>query len=208
MKRLNCFISYHHRDDLKYVEQLRDIYKNITVSDYSLDKDMSHKDDEQIYNNIRFRMNHCAVTIVLISKHTWKRKWVDWEIWASLEPYLNKNVKFKDGFRPSGILAIFLPNAKKKNNSSHKDTKLKLAKPFSIFKPKIKRNKVPKRLQDNIDSGYVVNMEWPHKGPLNSKDFVRKLMIASRMRRHTLFIDNSRKRMKYNRTWYNSFFNK
>ena len=205
MKRLNCFISYHHRDDLKYVEQLRDIYKYITISDYSLDKDMSHKDDEQIYNNIRFRMNHCAVTIVLISRHTWKRKWVDWEIWASLEPYLNKSLKYKDGFKPCGILAIFLP--KKQRNKTLLKKALKALRLHRIFLPRVKRNKIPKRLQDNIDSGYIVNMEWPHEGPLNSRDFVRKLVIASRMRKHTLFINNSRKRMKYNRTWYNQLLN-
>lgn len=171
MKRLNCFISYYHKDDYKYVQELREVYQRITVSDYSMDKDIGYKNEDRIYEHIKFRMNHCAVIIILIGKNTGKRKWVDWELWASLEPYRNKIVRYRDGFRPCGVLAIFLPGVKKHN--------------------------IPKRLQDNIDSGYAVNMEW--ESIYKRKELIRKLIIANRKRRHTSLINNKRARMKRNR---------
>ncbi|WP_298510798.1 TIR domain-containing protein [uncultured Kordia sp.] len=177
-KRLNCFISYYHKDDFKYVKKIREIYQLIKVSDYGLDRDISYRDEEQIYDRIKYRMNHCSVTIVLIGKNTGRRKWVDWEIWASLEGYRNKNVRFREGFRPSGILAIFLPG--------------------------IKKHSIPKRLQDNIDSGYVVKMDW--NSVLDTKNLIRKLVIANRMRKNTSLINNTRNKMKNNSHWLLELF--
>jgi len=172
MKRLNCFISYYHKDDQKYVEDLRKVYQRITVSDYSLKKDISYKSEEQIYEHIKYQMNHCAIAIILVGKNTGTRKWIDWEIWAALEPFRNKTIKYRDGFRPCGILAIFLPS--------------------------IKHYSIPKRLQDNIDSGYAVKMSW--ESIMRDKNFLRKLTIANRKRRKPMLINNNRKRTKRNTT--------
>jgi len=128
----NFFVSYHHDYDQDYMEELRELKQGMKVSDYSLKKDISQYTDEQIYKVIRNKMRSCSVTIVLIGERTGHRKWIDWELWASLRGYKNsKNPK--RSFRPKGLLAIYLPTA------SHS---------------------VPERLQANIDSGYVVSMRW------------------------------------------------
>ncbi|WP_431472018.1 TIR domain-containing protein [Nonlabens sp. SCSIO 43208] len=128
----NFFVSYHHDYDQQYVEELRQIKRGMKVADYSLKNDISHYSEEQIYKVIRDKMRSCSVTIVLIGERTGHRKWIDWELWASLRGYKNsKNPK--RSFRPKGLLAVYLPVA---NHS------------------------VPDRLQANIDSGYAVSMRW------------------------------------------------
>lgn len=128
----NCFVSYHHDRDQKYLYRLRNIIADMKVSDYSLKDDIGHLTDETIYKKIRAKMRNCSVTIILIGERTGHRKWIDWEIWASLRGYNHPYDSFKS-FKPNGLLAIFLPG------SSHS---------------------IPDRLQDNIDSGYAVCMKW------------------------------------------------
>ena len=77
-------------------------------------------------------MRNCSVTIVLIGEKTGHRKWIDWELWASLRGYTHPTDP-KRSFYPNGLLAIYLPGS---------------------------RHSVPERLQDNIDSGYAVSMRW------------------------------------------------
>jgi len=131
-KSRNCFVSYHHKNDQKYVDELRSVIRTIRVSDYSLKEDIGHYKENYIYNLIRSKMRTCSVTVILIGKKTGHRKWVDWEIWASLRKYTHPTNKLKS-FKPNGLLGIYLPD------SSHS---------------------VPDRLQDNIDSGYAVSMNW------------------------------------------------
>lgn len=128
----NCFVSYHHGRDQKYISDLRKVIRNVSVADHSLKDDISNYSEQQIYNTIRNRMRNCSVTIVLIGEVTGHRKWVDWEIWASLRKYTHPKTPFKS-FKPNGLLGIYLPS------SSHS---------------------VPDRFQDNIDSGYAVCMKW------------------------------------------------
>ncbi len=128
----NFFVSYHHDYDQKYIRALRKVKQGMKVSDYSLKEDISEYTDDQIYKVIRDRMRTCSVTIVLIGEKTGHRKWIDWELWASLRGYKNsKNPK--KTFKPKGLLAIYLPTV---NHS------------------------VPKRLKANISSGYAVSMRW------------------------------------------------
>jgi hypothetical protein len=128
----NFFVSYHHDYDQKYVKALRQIKQGMQVADYSLKEDISEYTDEQIYKVIRNKMRACSVTIILIGERTGHRKWIDWELWASLRGYKNSSNP-KRSFRPKGLLAIYLPTA------SHS---------------------IPARLQANIDSGYAVSMKW------------------------------------------------
>jgi len=128
----NCFLSYHHEYDQRFVKALREAKEGMKIADYSLKYDISDYSEEKIYQIIRNKMRSCSVTIVLIGERTGHRKWVDWEIWASLRSYRNKRDP-KRSFRPKGLLAIYLPTA---NHS------------------------VPERLQANIDSGYAVSMRW------------------------------------------------
>jgi len=128
----NFFVSYHHDYDQKYVNALRQIKQGMKVADYSLKEDISEYTDEEIYKVIRNKMRACSVTIIIIGERTGHRKWIDWELWASLRGYKNSRNP-KRSFKPKGLLAIYLPTA------SHS---------------------VPKRLQANIKSGYAVSMKW------------------------------------------------
>lgn len=101
------FVSYHHANDQRRANHLRDYYgENNTLIDRSLDKEIDSLDNDYILS--RIRTNHLkdsTVTIVLIGSETANRKWVDWEVYSSLRPYLNRS--------RNGLLAIFLPDAGK-----------------------------------------------------------------------------------------------
>jgi hypothetical protein len=131
-KTRNCFISYHHDNDKKYILALRRKLDYMKVSDRSLKNNIGHLADSTIYKIVRTKMRNCSVTIILIGNETGNRKWIDWEIWASLRAYNHPTDPFKS-FKPNGLLAIFLPR---------------------------KKHVIPERLQDNIDSGYAVSMKW------------------------------------------------
>lgn len=128
----NCFVSYHHENDQRYISKLRQVITQMKVADYSLKDDIGHLTDETIYSKIRSKMRSCSVTVVLIGERTGHRKWIDWEIWASLRSYTHPYDPLKT-FKPNGLLGIYLPDV---------------------------LHSVPNRLMDNIDSGYAVSMKW------------------------------------------------
>lgn len=132
LKIRNCFVSYHHERDQKYISKLRKVITSMQVADYSLKDDIGHLTDDTIYKKVRRKMMNCSVTVVLIGERTGHRKWIDWEIWASLRSYTHPYDPLKS-FKPNGLLAIYLPT------DSHS---------------------VPDRLQDNINSGFAVSMKW------------------------------------------------
>jgi hypothetical protein len=99
-----AFVSYHHANDQSRATHLRDTYgSNNTLIDRSLTDAYDSASDDYILQLIR--QNHLkesTVTIVLIGSETHKRKWVDWEIYASLRPYGSRT--------RNGLLGIYLPN--------------------------------------------------------------------------------------------------
>lgn len=125
-------MSYHHDRDQKYISKLRKVITEMKVADYSLKDDIGHLTDETIYKKVREKMRSCLVTVVLIGQRTGHRKWIDWEIWASLRGYTHPYDQYKS-FKPNGLLGIFLP---------------------------MESHSVPNRLQDNINSGFAVSMKW------------------------------------------------
>jgi hypothetical protein len=128
----NCFMSYHHDNDQEWMEKFRRKRKGTVVSDWSLKEDISHLTEETIYKKVREKMYKTSLTIVLIGERTGHRKWVDWEIWASLRPYNHPYDTLKS-FKPNGLLGIYLP---------------------------VDSHSVPERFEHNVDSGYAVEMEW------------------------------------------------
>lgn len=129
----NCFISYHHAKDQESLDTFRYEYALGDLLDYSLKEDIGDYPDEFIFTEIRDKMSRCSVTIVLIGEETGNRKWIDWEIWATLKRYTNPK-ETNNNFKPNGLVAMFLPNQKTYN--------------------------IPERLKDNIDSGYAVSLNW------------------------------------------------
>lgn len=166
MDRINCFVSYYHNYDQIYLERLRAMKSGMQVADYSLKEDIGHLTEETIYKKIRGIMRNCSVTVVLVGERTGHRKWIDWELWASLRGYTHPTDRYKS-FKPNGLLAIYLPGS----------------------------HSVPDRLQDNIDSGYAVEMKWKNI----DRDFESKVKFAHWKRTNNAYkIDNSRERVDRN----------
>lgn len=105
--RHKVFISYYHKEDQKYAERLAAMYKN-SIIDKSLYGDFGKLQNETILNKIRRgHLKDSTVTVVLVGMHTYGRKWVDWEINASLRPY---------GYRTrNGLVGIYLPHHSRKH---------------------------------------------------------------------------------------------
>ena len=104
--RHKCFIS-HHGDDreevLDFIDEFdegRDVLitRSITMPDDIINSD----DDDYVMRQIRERfLEDSSVTIVMIGNCTWARKFVDWEVQASLR-------RKAEGPPPNGLLAVLL----------------------------------------------------------------------------------------------------
>ena len=99
------FVSYHHANNQAKADYLRTEYgENNTLLDRSLDEAYEDMTDDEILAAIRTEhLKDSTVTIVLIGSETANRKWVDWEIYASLRPYGERS--------RNGLLGIYLPTA-------------------------------------------------------------------------------------------------
>lgn len=99
-----AFISYHHDADQWYANYLRENYGDGEVF---FDESLAYAypdswPDDRILSDIRTEhLRDSTVTVVLIGAETAGRKWVDWEINASLRPY-GKRTR-------NGLLGIYLP---------------------------------------------------------------------------------------------------
>ena len=90
--RHKTFISYHHADQeevdnfIKTFDHDRDVFIARAVgSDQTLDKLIDSDDDEYVMRRIREKhMADSTVTLLFVGKNTWSRKFVDWELAASL----------------------------------------------------------------------------------------------------------------------------
>ena len=97
-----CFISYH-KVDKKAVEDFCDkfsgsfIRRGIQMEDDIIDSDNTDYVMERIR---KLYLQDSTVTVVLIGKCTWARRFIDWEVQASLR-------QPKDEY-PNGLLAVQL----------------------------------------------------------------------------------------------------
>jgi hypothetical protein len=107
MPRRKCFISYHHADE-RMVRQFVDTFDHahdvfIVRRLGEMPEDLIKSDDTD-YVMKRIRRDYIAdstVTIVLAGYCTWARRYVDWEIQASLRSGAETT--------PNGLLGIKLP---------------------------------------------------------------------------------------------------
>lgn len=107
--RHKCFISYHHDDELE-VERFIDEFdhnRDVLIArgiGASMSGDIIDSDSAD-YIKARIRekyLRSTTVTIVLVGRCTWARKFVDWEVAASL-----RNTSTSTS---NGLLAITLPS--------------------------------------------------------------------------------------------------
>lgn len=111
--RHKVFISYHHddQDEVEDFVQTFDHERDVFIAralGVEMDQDIIDSDNtDYVMRRIReLYLKDSTVTIVLIGKCTWARKYVDWEIQASL--------RHGDTVTPNGLIGIVLPSAGKK----------------------------------------------------------------------------------------------
>lgn len=97
--RRKVFVSYHHGGDQKYYDALSTVmHSNLQlITDNSLERKVDSSDHGYIMRRIReYHLHGSSCTIVLCGADTWRRKYVDWEIQASLNQHM-------------GVVGIWLP---------------------------------------------------------------------------------------------------
>ena len=98
------FISYYHGDQAavnKFVQDFSDVFIAKTVGVKDGDFDFDSTNPEYIMRKIREqKLGDSTVTIVLIGSCTHSRRYVDWEVKASLQ---------QGNTLPNGLIAINLP---------------------------------------------------------------------------------------------------
>jgi hypothetical protein len=107
--RRKCFISYHHEDQDEVSQFVRSFdHEQDAFIARGLGQEMSEDiinstDTDYVMSRIRqLYLEDSTVTLVMLGKCTWARRYVDWEIQSSL----------RQGERttPNGLLAIKLPS--------------------------------------------------------------------------------------------------
>lgn len=105
-QRHKVFISYHHKD-VGEVSEFINKFNLVCITralGAGMDQDIiDSRDTDYVMRRIReLYLKDTTVSIVLIGECTWTRRYIDWEIQASLR---NKN--------PNGLVGIVLPSAAK-----------------------------------------------------------------------------------------------
>ena len=107
--RRKCFISYHHADQLEVDQFIRDF-------DHGYDCFMARglgnempgdvvqsTNPEYVMRRIRdLYLSSSTVTLLMLGRCTWSRRYVDWELQASL--------RRGETTTPNGLLAVKLPS--------------------------------------------------------------------------------------------------
>ena len=103
-KRHRVFISYFHDDDQRWKDRFvgmmgdRIVDMSVNIGDIA---DNSPPTDDTLRRIREEHISQATVTIVLIGRRTWQRKYVDWEIGATLrDTHMNPRC---------GLLGILLP---------------------------------------------------------------------------------------------------
>jgi hypothetical protein len=108
MTRRKCFISYHHQDAAEvraFVDRFSDVLIAKGIGEGVSDDDnfVKSNDTEYVLRSIREKyLSDSTVTIVMIGRCTWERKYVDWEIASTLRHDPNNG--------RSGLVGVTLPS--------------------------------------------------------------------------------------------------
>lgn len=95
------FVSYHHSGDQAYYDAFSKAFCDTydVIMDNSLEREVDSDHVDYVMRRIRENyISGSSCTIVLIGKDTWGRKYVDWEIQATLE-------------KEHGLVGVRLPTA-------------------------------------------------------------------------------------------------
>ena len=104
--RRKVFVSYHHGGDRNAYETFVRLYQNKheVVHDNSPDRPIGSEDPDYVIRRLREDfLRGASTTIVLCGRNTPGRKYVDWEILASLN-------------QDMGLVGIYLPTARREDD--------------------------------------------------------------------------------------------
>jgi hypothetical protein len=167
--RRKCFISYHSNDVdevATFIESYAHVFipRVIGVSD---DDHIDSEDSDYVFDSIRDKyLRDSTVTIVLIGKCTWARRYVDWEVYSSLR---NDSQN-----RRNGLLAITL-----KSVASYSARQLP---------PRVDDN-----VTQDQELGYARWKKYP-TSDTSLRSWIQDAYVAREARKH--LIDNTRARKK------------
>lgn len=107
--RHKVFISYHHADQtevedfIKTFDDEKDVFISRALGLEMADDIINSTDTDYVMSRIRqLYLSDSTVSIVLIGKCTWARRYVDWEIQSSLRQGSSTT--------PNGLIGIVLPS--------------------------------------------------------------------------------------------------
>lgn len=171
--RHKCFLSYHAVDAeevLSFVESFGDYFIPRAIGVSEDDPVIDSEDNDYIMDRIRTKyLSNSTVTIVMVGKCTWARKFVDWEIYSSLR---------KDKVnRLNGLMAIQLPSAKSAG---------------AKLPQRVQDNVIR---EGTKDIGYARYYAYPTRGG-TLQNWIQDAFDARRTRDHLIY--NSRARKKIN----------
>jgi hypothetical protein len=176
--RHKVFISYHH-DDQEEVEQFVETFDHerkvfiaralgVGMEQAIIDSDNT----DYVMRRIKeLYLRDSTVTVVLLGKCTWARRYVDWEIQASL--------RSGETVTPNGLLGIRLPSYPKRGGQYLNRLNLNL------------------KQSDEQEDCYARCIEYPTRKDTLGKAIDAAF---DRRSTHTKWIKNPRERFKYNRT--------
>ena len=101
MVKRKVFVSYHHGGDQVYYDAFSKAFCDTydVITDNSLEREVDSENVDYVMRRIREDyISGSSCTIVLVGKETWGRKYVDWEIKATLE-------------KEHGLIGVRLPTA-------------------------------------------------------------------------------------------------
>lgn len=181
--RHRVFISYHHENDEKYKEAFEkdfgDLFINESVQDGEYDSELSDGYVKRLIREDKISLS--TVVVVLIGSETYKRKHVDWEIYAGLTEKAGGH---------SGLIGIILPSYY--DNPVNK--KLKVGKYYD--------STIPARLNDNIKTKYAKIYKWEDASRTNNSGeyYIKDWINAAfdRKNNESDKIENSRLQMEEN----------
>lgn len=97
------FVSYHHGNDQQYYNKLSEHFSSTydIIQDNSLDREIDSDDNDYVMRKIREDfISGTSCTIVLCGAETPNRKFVDWEIKATLD-------------KQHALIGVYLPTAQR-----------------------------------------------------------------------------------------------
>mgnify|MGYP003634992336 FL=1 len=102
-EKSRIFVSYYHKGDQTYYDAFSTTFHDRydVIYDKSLEREIDSENVDYVMRRIREEyITGSSCTIVLVGNETWRRKYVDWEIKATLD-------------KEHGLIGVYLPTAQK-----------------------------------------------------------------------------------------------